>query len=44
MRQQPGSPEALRLRKSASWFGRINVLLGLVAVLMGVMIVRGVPM
>lgn len=39
--RDPRSPEALRLRRSASWFGRLNLLLGLVLMLLGVMIVRG---
>ena len=41
LERDPSSAEALRLRKAASWFGRLNLLLGLLLVLFGVMIVRG---
>lgn len=37
----PGSPKALAMRRRASWMGRLNLLLGLVLILLGVMIVRG---
>ena len=37
----PGSAEALALRRQASWMGRLNLLLGLVAVALGVFLVRG---
>lgn len=37
----PDSPEAARLRSVASWLGRLNLLLGLVAVAVGVTLVRG---
>lgn len=40
-RRKPGSPEALRYRRAASWMGRLNLLLALVIVLLGVMMVRG---
>jgi putative copper resistance protein D len=43
MRTKPGSPEALRLRKRASWMGRLNVLLALALVGVAVSIVRGWP-
>jgi putative copper export protein len=37
----PGSPEALRLRSWASWIGRLNMLLALIVVALGVLLVRG---
>jgi len=40
---EPGSPEALRLRRVASWVGRVNLLLALAIVLFAVMLVRGWP-
>ncbi len=43
LREKPGSPEALRARRQASWFGRVNLLLALAIVLLGVMLVRGLP-
>ena len=39
----PTSPEALRLRKQASWLGRVNVLLALAIVTFAVILVRGWP-
>jgi len=39
----PGSARALRLRRSASWMGRLNLLLALVIVAMAVILVRGWP-
>ena len=36
----PASPQAKRLRRQASWMGRLNVLLALVAVALGVLLVR----
>jgi uncharacterized membrane protein len=39
----PGSPEALRLRRLASWLGRLNLLLALAIVAFAVMLVRGWP-
>jgi putative copper resistance protein D len=39
----PGSPAALRLRRLASWVGRIELLLGLAIVLLAVFLVRGWP-
>ena len=41
--QDPASPEALRLRRQATWLGRLNMLLALVVVALGVMLVRGWP-
>jgi copper resistance protein D len=41
MQEQPGSPEAERARRLASWFGRVNLVLALAIVLLGVMLVRG---
>lgn len=40
---QPNSPEAIRLRRHASWIGRINLLLALLVVAFAVMLVRGWP-
>lgn len=37
----PGSSEAIRLRRQASWMGRINLFLALVVVALGVVLVRG---
>lgn len=34
---------AEKLRKRSSWIGRINLLLGLVVVFLGIMLVRGLP-
>ena len=39
--QNPTSPEAVRLRRQAGWLGRLNLLLALVVVALGVMLVRG---
>lgn len=39
----PASPQAWRLRRQASWIGRLNLLLALGAVALGVMLVRGTP-
>lgn len=41
LRQAPGSPAAQRLRRQASWIGRLNLILGLVATALGVTLVRG---
>ena len=37
----PGAPETLRLRRQAGWVGRMNLLLALIVVALGVMLVRG---
>lgn len=37
----PGSPAALRLRAWASWIGRLNMLLAVIVVALGVLLVRG---
>jgi uncharacterized membrane protein len=42
-RENPDSPEAIWSRRWASWVGRINLLLGLAAVALGVSLVRGGP-
>lgn len=42
-RADPGSPDAHRLRRRASWFGRLNLLLGLTVVAFGIFLVRGWP-
>jgi uncharacterized membrane protein len=39
----PGSPAALRLRRTASWIGRLNLLLGVAIVLFAIFLVRGWP-
>ena len=38
----PDSPQAKKLRKSASWFGRLNLLLGLLVVYLAIGMVRGI--
>ena len=40
-RATPSLPQALRLRRLASWVGRFNLLLALVAVALGIMLARG---
>ncbi|MBI2357648.1 MAG: DUF4149 domain-containing protein [Deltaproteobacteria bacterium] len=40
-RANPASPEAMRLRRQASWFGRVNLVLALIIALFGIMLVRG---
>lgn len=42
-RRSPESAEAIRLRRQAAWIGRLNLLLALIAVGLGVMLVRGIP-
>lgn len=42
-RANPTSPEALRLRRGAGWLGRLNLLLALIVVALGVILVRGWP-
>jgi len=41
MQADPHSVKAQQLRRTASWLGRVNLLLALVVVLLGVMLVRG---
>lgn len=41
--EDPTSPVARRLRRQASWIGRMNLLLALIVVAFGVMLVRGWP-
>jgi uncharacterized membrane protein len=41
--ERPGSAEATRLRRQATRFGRLNLLLALTIVALGVMLVRGAP-
>lgn len=38
---KPGSPEALRLRRSSSWLARVNAILGLILVIAAVRLARG---
>ena len=40
-RTDPTSPQAGRLRRQASWIGRLNILLALLIVALGIMLVRG---
>jgi copper resistance protein D len=42
-RTNPADPAVQRLRRQASWFGRLNLLLGLLVVFLAVMLVRGWP-
>lgn len=42
-RTDPDSARTKRLRKAASWMGRINLLLALVVVALGIMLWRGKP-
>jgi len=39
----PTSPHTRRLKAQASWLGRLNLLLGMTVVALGVMLVRGWP-
>ncbi|MEO0139572.1 MAG: hypothetical protein ABIL16_07245 [candidate division WOR-3 bacterium] len=39
--KNPESADTLRMRKLASWIGRINLLLALIVVMLGVILVRG---
>ncbi len=41
MAHNPASEQARRLRRAASWFGRMNLLLALAVVMLGVILVRG---
>ncbi|MFQ5682260.1 MAG: DUF4149 domain-containing protein [Candidatus Binatia bacterium] len=43
MQSNPASPKAARLRRQASWIGRLNLFLALAVVALGVMLVRGWP-
>jgi uncharacterized membrane protein len=43
MERAPGSPEAMRLRRQTTWIARLNLLLGLIVVALGIMLVRGRP-
>lgn len=43
LQNNPGSPQALKFRRQASWIGRFNLLLALVVVALGVMLTRGSP-
>jgi uncharacterized membrane protein len=42
-REQPDAPAARRLRRRASWIGRVNLALSLVIVFSAVILVRGWP-
>jgi len=41
--ERPGSPEATRLRRQATRFGRLNLLLAFTIVALGIVLVRGAP-
>lgn len=41
--EDPNSREARKLRKNASWFGRINLILGVAAVYLAIGMIRGWP-
>jgi len=41
LEDEPGSAATLGMRRRASWMGRLNLLLGLALILLGVTIVRG---
>ena len=43
VQQDPTSSRARRLRRQASWLGRLNLLIGLIVVALGVILVRGWP-
>ena len=43
LKQDPVSTQAVRLRRQATWLGRLNMALALVVVALGVMLVRGWP-
>lgn len=43
-RENPVSPDAMRLRRQASWIGRLNLILALIVVALGVLLVRGSPL
>lgn len=38
----PGSPQALRLRRLATWFGRFNLLLSIAMLVLGILLSRGI--
>jgi len=42
-KQQPGSADHVRWRQRAAWMGRLTALLALLAVFLGVLLVRGRP-
>jgi hypothetical protein len=39
----PASPQARRLRRQATWLARLNAVLALATVALGVLLVRGLP-
>jgi len=43
MEREPGGAEARTLRRRASWLGRLNALLALALVFLGIVLVRGWP-
>jgi len=40
-KKDPDSPQAMKWRKTASWFGRLNFVMSLAALLCGIMLIRG---
>lgn len=42
-RKEPASAQARRLRRQASWIGRLNLLLALILVAIGIVLARGSP-
>jgi uncharacterized membrane protein len=42
-RENPFSSHASRLRNQAKWIGRVNLILGLMALTLGIILVRGLP-
>ncbi len=43
LQEQPDSAAAMQIRRQASWLGRVNLLLGLIMVMLGTFLVRGLP-
>lgn len=43
LRERPDDPRARRVRVAARWWGRVNLLLGLVVLALATMLVRGAP-
>lgn len=43
MTDEPNSAAALRARKTASWIGRANLILGLAIVFLAILMIRGIP-
>ena len=41
-RAEPGSEEALKLRRHAAWIGRVNALVGVILIVSAVLLTRGI--